>query len=164
MEEYLQVDDGEGHIRDAMINSAIDGNLAKAVFDMVASSAESNAGLSDASGPFCMKKTSRLRCMSLAAKDGGLFGSGQDSRLNPVPRELEKKWWVERHLPDADLEAWREEPDHGFVPKPPKYITPNVEAVFRGIWPAKGGRWFDEWHAFLPQAKETEDPGNVVVD
>lgn len=144
------ITDFEHHIRDTMINSAIDINLAKTVFETIMSSTTSNSSRDDAASHL---NTSRLRCMSLAATDPAYFNEDLDFDLGNVVREVGRRWVVRRQSNGADLKAQRDELESD-VWEPPEVLGLQIEPILRTIWPDKGGDWFHEWEAFPLEAVE----------
>lgn len=143
----------DDRIRDGFKNSAIDADLAKAVFNTVVSSATKNLpGNASDSSP----KTSRLRYMSLAAEGGAsVGGAGLDMSISAVVEEVGRRWIVERPLPncDANVEARRDKAERERTVEDLDYDT---EAVFRSVWPDRGGDCFHEWHAFPLNLEERD--------
>ncbi|PVH93868.1 hypothetical protein DM02DRAFT_732867 [Periconia macrospinosa] len=119
-----------GHIRDALINSAIDADLAKAIFSTILS------GTPDGETP-------SLRRLSLkASSENPSIYSG----VGEVAEEIGREWVVERSGLDEVVEVRRVEVDDERF-ELPEWPTYDVELVFRSIWPGDGN-WFNEWHSF----------------
>lgn len=150
--ESLPLPDSEHHVRDAMINSSIDIDLAKAVFNTIISSTTSNSLRDDGMEPY--PNTSRLRRMSLKATDPAYFKEELDFYLGEVVREIGRRWVVvKQHSVEADLEAQRDELESD-VWEPPEVLGMQIEPILRTIWPDKGGDWFDEWEAYPLKEEE----------
>lgn len=124
-----------GHIRDALINSAIDASLAKAIFSTILSGTPEG-------------RTSSLRRLSLKADGGGSFGTSTHNRMvNMIADEVGRKLIVERSGDgDEGLAVHRVEVDTWWL-EPGDELTSSVEPVFRSIWPGEGD-WWNEWNAF----------------
>jgi hypothetical protein len=133
-----------GHVRDALCNSAIDAELARAVFKTIVSGAQDG-------------KTPALQRLALKAAGAGDFGtSTEDMSITEIAEEIGKEWVVERCGDDDVLEVRRvggdhvrirlededEDEDYG-----PPVLVWGLEPIFRRIWPGDGD-WHDEWHAF----------------
>jgi hypothetical protein len=69
----------KGHVRDALMNSAIDVELAKEVFNTILSATPDG-------------ETPSLQCLSLKAKGGGYFRTGTSEQVLPMP--LYPRSWV----------------------------------------------------------------------
>jgi hypothetical protein len=132
-----------GHIRDAFINSALDETLARAIFWTISSTKP------DGSLPL-----ERLR---VRVTGGGHFGqSSMLSSIEDVIWHLGRSWLVERNPRDdcrhelilkelGQQERGRVEAGHRML------LSPDVEPIFRRIWPAKQkecGDWRDDWHSW----------------
>lgn len=123
-----------GHIRDALINSAIDAELAKAVFNTILSATP-------------VGKTPSLQRLSLKAVGGGNFGTSTSNySITEIVEEVGKEWIVERSGNENILEARRPQVGNdgiGLVDS----LGWDVEPIFRRIWPGDG-YWFNDWRAF----------------
>lgn len=95
--------DSEHHIRGAIINSAIDIDMAKAVFNTIMSSSKSSRD--DAN---FHTNTPRLQ-MSLKETDPNDFDEDSDFNLRNMVREIGRRWVVMRHCDEEDLDAQRDE-------------------------------------------------------
>ncbi|RKU46595.1 hypothetical protein DL546_006004 [Coniochaeta pulveracea] len=143
-----------GHIMDVMVNSALDGRLARQIFKAIASPS--------------------LETMIVRVKGGTDFIPfprlpGERPLMNQMPglaltpwlNGLAREWRVERLLPDADVkvreisrnaEGWVRQGDN---PMGVHEMDPLVKH-FRTLWPetrsgSKG--WFDDWESW-PLASE----------
>lgn len=124
----------KGHIRDTLINSAIDAELAKAVFNTILSA------IPDAKSP-------SLRRLALRAAGGGDFGTGSTNySITEIVEEVGREWIVERPGHGDSLEVHRVEVNDE-ERELSEVLGWDVEPMFRRIWPGDGD-WFNEWHAF----------------
>ncbi|KAF2998834.1 hypothetical protein E8E13_002620 [Curvularia kusanoi] len=130
-----------GNIRDALINSAIDADLVKAVFNTIIS------GTPDG-------ETSSLRRLSLKAAGGGYWGENtRDSGVQMIVKEIGRGWVVERSDHNDVLEIRREERREELADDDDERCdlydssACQSEPIFRKIWPGNGD-WWEEWHAF----------------
>ncbi|KAI1466804.1 uncharacterized protein F4812DRAFT_67326 [Daldinia caldariorum] len=135
-----------GHIRDALINSAVDAELAKAVFNTVLSATPEG-------------ETPSLQRLSLKATRGGHFGtSALNGGISWIAREVGKEWIVERSGHDDVLEVRRAEVDdeeevvelsesESESASLTWELPWDIKPIFRRIWPGDGD-WINEWHAF----------------
>jgi hypothetical protein len=134
-------DQRNGHVRDAFINSTVDVTLARAIFWTVSEG--------KAVGSFPLE---RLR---IQGSGGGNFENRIDvGSVHLVVRELGGSWLCERNQRDDRRQelivrelplAWR-----GSAIQPER-LPPDVEPIFRRLWPAlqKGGDdWRKEWCSF----------------
>ncbi|KAF2447826.1 hypothetical protein P171DRAFT_429425 [Karstenula rhodostoma CBS 690.94] len=123
----------KGHIRDALINSAVDADLAEAVFNTILSAAPDG-------------ETPSLRRLSLKAAGGGDFGTGTSNySITEIVEEVGKEWIVERSGHEEVLKVRRAEVDEEIELS--ESLGWDVEPIFRRIWPGDGD-WFDKWQAF----------------
>ena len=127
-----------GHIRDAFVNGAVDENLVKSIFRIIASS----------KGP-TSSPLQALKVRVVCRNDLGEF-----PKVQPVFDELAQSWIVtpsprddripplvayKLDSPRRSLERVRENPR----------LDPRVETIFRRIWPELGtGGWTKEWKSF----------------
>jgi hypothetical protein len=124
----------KGHIRDALINSAIDAKLAKAVFNTILSATPD-------------RETPSLQRLSLKAAGGGNFGTGtSNGGISEIVREVGKEWIVERSGHEDALSVRRAEVDDEGI-ELWETLSWDVEPIFRRVWPGDGD-WFNEWQAF----------------
>jgi hypothetical protein len=124
----------KGHVRDALINSAIDAELAKAVFKTILSAAPDG-------------ETPSLQHLSLKATGGGNFGTGTSNyAITEIVEEVGEEWIVEKSSHEDVLEVRRAEVDNEEI-ELSESLGWDVEPIFRRIWPGDGD-WFDEWQAF----------------
>jgi hypothetical protein len=124
----------KGHIRDALINSAIDAEFAKAVFTTIISVTSDG-------------ETPSLQRFSLKAAGGGNFGTGTSNHsITEIVEEVGKKWIVERSGHKDVLGVRRAEVDDEEI-ELSESLGWYVELIFRKIWPGDGA-WFNEWQAF----------------
>lgn len=149
-DEYHQTVCGNfrlGHIRNAMIKSAVDAHLAKQIWNIIS---DGKVGVP-------------LQCLNVVPCGGGIFnGRYPQLRIRGIIRELSREYLISRSLRNctdevelqelsADRrEKWAErmicvdEPLHVFY------------QVFRRVWPAKDEStpWRDDWSSILlPYAK-----------
>jgi hypothetical protein len=123
-----------GHIRDALINSAIDAPLAKAVFSAILSGAPEG-------------RTPSLRRLSLKSEGGGSFGtSTHNGSISMIADEVGREWVVELSGDGEGLEVRCVGEVNEYL-EPGDELNSDVGPVFRSIWPGEGD-WWNEWHAF----------------
>jgi len=149
-----------GHVRDALINSAVDENLALAIFQCVAS------GKTPQDLP--------LNSLRLRAYGGGYFGfPGENVHLvaqglPDVIEEIGHSWRISRHPRDdcpgqlvaKDLTSGNPNAQSNYELGPeglmnggqwledqPGVLGKWMEPVFRRLWPGEGD-WRQEWHSF----------------
>lgn len=121
----------KGNIRDGLINSAIDGTLAKAVFDTIVSASPDPP----------------LQQLSLRSRNSGDWGTGSfDGSFALIVEEIGRKWVATRAKRQEEVifrRAEREGPEleEGHT------LSWDLEPIFRRVWPGDGD-WFEEWHAF----------------
>ncbi|PSN60798.1 hypothetical protein BS50DRAFT_681362 [Corynespora cassiicola Philippines] len=124
----------KGHIRDALINSAIDAELAKAVFNTITSAAPDG-------------ETPSLQRLSLKAAGGGNFGTSTiNGSIAEIVEEVGREWIVERSGYEDVLEVRRAEVDDEEIERS-ESLGWDVEPILRRVWPGDGV-WFNEWQAF----------------
>lgn len=147
-----------GHIRDMLLNIALDHDLACAIFESI-SDGRSHQG----------DKALALQQLQLVPYGGGYLGtrryvSSEDDGLDDVCRHLGRSWMVKRDIRDGLNGRLIAEcgPVNRYIWGPrynsrrrndPDSMPAYVEPVFRKLWPErKGKRWQDDWHSF-PLAK-----------
>ena len=124
----------KGHVRDALINSAVDAELAKAVFNTILSATPDG-------------QTPSLKQLSLRAASGGNFGTvSYNYSITEIVEEVGREWIVERSGREDGLEVRRAEAA-GEETELSDSLGWDVEPIFRRIWPGEGD-WFKEWRAF----------------
>ncbi|KAI9740054.1 MAG: hypothetical protein M1818_004805 [Claussenomyces sp. TS43310] len=146
-----------GHVRDALINSALDETLARAIFQSISSGKGHN--------------TLPLQCLQVCAYGGGFFGEpdepyGLHARgLDDVIERIGLPWKLTRNVRDDcqdQVIVEKLDPDsfsgpglsngHGQEMRTnPEALTEQMEPVLRRLWPEKkggSGDWRDEWHSF----------------
>ncbi len=136
-----------GHVRAALINSALDETLARAIFQTISTSKARNAF--------------PLEYLKLRPIGGGVFGkaiylpglSGSDG-LAGVLSNIGRSWLLVRNPRDdcrveviAKQLGWREREGNkagGYRP-----LSQALKPIFRKIWPKKQdttGAWHDDWY------------------
>lgn len=130
-----------GHVRLALINSALDATLARAIFLTIAEAKPRGA--------------LPLQSLELRVAGGGGFGATSFSISNVV-RHIGRSWLLERNPRDdrrdevlatelgrqerEEIESWLN-----------MRLDLEVEPIFRRIWPRssmEGGDWRDDWHSW----------------
>ncbi|KAK2877788.1 hypothetical protein FQN49_001186 [Arthroderma sp. PD_2] len=145
-----------GYIRDGLINSAIDTNLACSIFRLI------NSSKPAASVPLrkMIVSISSHRYISLARGDGDLEGYCRLLEYLGAKCSVEPKY---SDVTGESLVATRTESKNlQYLPYPNSSLDdnfgPGIAPVFRRLWPAKGGKrgWRDDWHSF-PLATGDDD-------
>lgn len=142
-----------GHVRDNLINSAVDETLARAIFQSI-----SSAKIGDHFIP--------LQSLRLRPSDGSYFGTQDDSpsryaieqieEIDEVIDHISRTWTLKRDVRHGHQNSLIVE---GEVPSEYKHATragktdflPSVMAVVRRLWPGRGEepyKWEDNWHSF----------------
>lgn len=132
------------HIRDALINSAVDAKLAQAIFFTIQNGK-----------PARSLPLERLEIRPHGGCDFGrpLFRFSAD--WSAVMQHIERSWLVQRRYPGLgsslltvnQLQAERP----GKKCRLPKNLKTQAEAVFRKVWPVPAGAegdWQKDWHSF----------------
>jgi hypothetical protein len=136
-----------GHIRDAFINSAVDETLVRDIFWTI------SAAKPDGSLP--------LERMKVSVFGGGYLGSDRPvESLRVVIGNLSRSWLVERNPRDDCREELiiKELGKKEEIPAAMERLHPDLETIFRRIWPAKqkkGGNWWEDWHSWPLSASDT---------
>ena len=131
-----------GHIRDALFNSALDESLARAIFQAIS--------IGKPPGSLALEE------LSLCVTGAGALGDrGQSSTWHGVMQCLSRDWVIKRNIRDDsrnqlivnevkgegfdDPEAWADQE-----------LRPSLKPLFRSIWPEKyeGSPWAKDWHSF----------------
>ncbi|KUJ08796.1 uncharacterized protein LY89DRAFT_599335, partial [Mollisia scopiformis] len=136
----------KGHIRDAFINSAVDGVLTEAIFWAI------SCGKAEGSLPL---EELRLRVFGGGDFGGGLFPQS----VSVIIAELGRSWFCKRCVRDdrrqqlitKELTQRKQETWQTQTGQP----TPFAQSIFRRIWPARGGDWRDEWCSLTLQTLNT---------
>ncbi|KAI1209109.1 uncharacterized protein F4807DRAFT_110383 [Annulohypoxylon truncatum] len=143
----------KGHIRDVFINSAMDGTLARSIFETVSMVKESHSFVMleklkiryEPSPDFCLGHKFRY----LGKYGIPLCGSWQvdrslrdDSRHVLLAREFDKK--------DREEEEGIHDQFKRIFSEIPRADPVELESVFRRLWPERweGSDWWDDWHSF----------------
>ncbi|KAM0511040.1 hypothetical protein ACHAPE_010301 [Trichoderma viride] len=139
----------KGHVRDAFINCAVDGDLARSIFGAISS------GKNKSTRPLLL---SRLKINVIG---GCNFGTNfRDSILCTVIDELSRSWIIERSPGKAgngkeELEAYeRTNKTQQQNPLHSNSLHPDVDEIFQRIWPKNGRKdlnWRKQWYS-LPLA------------
>ena len=138
-----------GHVRDALINSALDETLARAIFNCISSGKPHGA--------------SRLEQLKLQPKGGANFGEPFMEcvrGLREAVASIGRSWVLVRSVRDdcPDIvtatefnRRQRELSDSVDIDKDARDVLANVEEVFRTLWPARQGatgKWQNDWHSW----------------
>jgi hypothetical protein len=143
----LYLDIRRGHVRDALINSALDGVLARAIFSAVSSGKPPGALL--------------LETLAVTTAGGCRFRDndwGTSSRFKNLVRKISQSWFVERNVRDdcrhQFVETRLRSGDREFSTTWGKMFVVGKE-IFQRIWPPsqgggsqEGRPWHDDWHSF----------------
>jgi hypothetical protein len=123
------------HIKEALINAAVDETLIRSILDIVA-------------GP-----GSSLRALKVEIFLGDIPGG-----LRRITSLMQSTWEVDRFLDGAFVrktDHWRKRDDirSGMPGGANKWLeeTSGYSKPFRNLWPAKGDSWLDDWHSFPRQ-------------
>lgn len=134
-----------GHIRDALINSALDETLARTIFRAI--SAGKPAG------------SIVLEELSVEVTSAGALGGGMASSIwHGVLQCLARDWLIKRNIRnDSRDELILQEVNSersGKFRYPHDELEPSLKPLFRSIWPEKyeGSPWVEDWYS-LPLAK-----------
>lgn len=137
-----------GHVRQNLINCAVDESLARSIWDVIAKH----------------KDGKRLLSLKLHTFGAGNFG-GDISTLPPglseLARHLSRSWLIERSIRDDEQDAIRvrelglqgrradDEKLQDDWRLRPEELRPVVQ-IFRRIWPEKefGRPWLDDWTSY----------------
>ncbi|KAK5127397.1 hypothetical protein LTR85_006736 [Meristemomyces frigidus] len=129
----------QGHVRDSLINYAVDKKFARGIFHVI----------SDAkpAGAFPLERMElRPEGGCLTDHEVDLFDHlGQWWLVERNPRDDCRNELVMKELPRRVDTAW----------KPEARLEPDVEPIFRRVWPlalGSGGDWREDWHSW-PLAK-----------
>ncbi|KAK3317121.1 hypothetical protein B0T19DRAFT_435900 [Cercophora scortea] len=147
-----------GHIRDVLVSSALDGQLAQDIFHTISSA-------KPAWSMPLERMIVRVRSGVFPFHSGGYAPNGTHpgQLIEPWVAHMGGSWRVERDPSDQSrdvlhvrrLDEWHRE---AFHPKrfPEKYYDQFLH-IFRHIWPKKPGStgWWDDWHSF-PLARPLE--------
>ncbi|KAI9932454.1 hypothetical protein MW887_008695 [Aspergillus wentii] len=140
-----------GHVRDAIINSAVDQHLASDIFDAISS------GKPDGCLP--------LEELILRVQGGGKFWSDTwASALDRMVRHFPREWIVKRNQRDDSpsslvMTEIRQTDDED---EDPLDLPPWLEEIFRRIWPEKreGSKWWEDWASMPLEWPGQEDNSN----
>ncbi|RJE21431.1 hypothetical protein PHISCL_06234 [Aspergillus sclerotialis] len=136
-----------GHIRDALINSALDENLARAIFQAIS--------IGKSAGSLALEE------LSLEVTGAGALGRCVwASTWNGVLQCLARKWVLRRNIRDNcrnELIVKEVKGNGNYHNDPEEFahqqLRPYLKPLFRSIWPEKydGSPWSRDWYS-LPLA------------
>lgn len=161
-----------GHLYDALVNSAIDSDLARSIFGLVN---EAKTGIKGAALP--------LERLQLEAFHGAQFQpAGRWSPRNPIMRPflaaLQRRWLVERDVRDDArdvlhvtelgrefrLEHWSRQAKY-LAEKRKEYELQDVFDMWQRVWPGEetaSGQW-ETWSS-LPLAVDLSDTVKIIKE
>lgn len=120
-----------GHIRDAMINSALDGQLASDIF----------TAINPRDGPLEFMQVQISMGMEICRRVGGVD-------LITILHRISPQCTVTRICGDElNLKVLVDSGDREPPPLHPD-LQPWLMPIFNRVWPAKIGNWYEDWHSF----------------
>ena len=127
-----------GHVRRALMNSALDEALCRAIFQCISSTKPERSAL--------------LEQLKLHIQGGGDFGHAS-ANIFQVTEEISHKWLVTRSPRDSSRHVLQVD-DLGPVgkswSKPGECLPPKLGSIYRKIWPSKlaDDDWRNDWHSW----------------
>ncbi|KAJ5091598.1 hypothetical protein NUU61_006468 [Penicillium alfredii] len=140
-----------GHIRETLVNAALDGELARSTFRAIASGKHQRSVSSAASGSASWP----LQTLSVRITGAGEFGDEHQPRpFHRVLWGLTRPWRVERNpRDDCDDLLVLPVPSSPHWMSAPAVLPKDLVPVWRRVWSLPdAGKWGDSWHA-LPLAE-----------
>ena len=127
-----------GHVRRALMNSALDEALCRAIFQSISSAKPERSVLLDQ--------------LKLHIEGGGNFGHAS-AGISQITEEISHDWLVTRSPRDSSRHMLHVD-DLGPVDKswskPGESLPPKLGSIYRKIWPSKlaDDDWRNDWHSW----------------
>jgi hypothetical protein len=129
-----------GHLRDGLINGALDEKLARAIFDAISMSKSKNA-----------IKLESLKVTIIGVCEFGIENGARPGGFGDIVTAISHSWCIHRNPRDDSRDKLMalDMGNEGWRFGKPQPLGPDEAAVFHRVWPSSGsGDWIDDWHSF----------------